>query len=280
MLGYWARMQRQRHHADVVIREPFPVVFGRFAKGVKYIAIIHHIDVRKSRSSVRHRWYFSRLKKRLTAVDRIITVSEYWAGYLRGLGCGDVRVIYNSFDTVAYQLEPSSLAEFKKQFGLPDDRPIIHIGNASRQKGVHSVYDALSKCGYHLVMTGPQNQAKDLPVQFLGLDHADYVRLLHCCSAVVCMSEMEEGWNRIAHEALLCGTPVIGNGSGGMMELLQGARQAIVTESSQLPLVIENVLDNRAEFSEDGLKFVSRFDLDYFQKAWKEAVTSLLSATD
>ncbi|MFM7217292.1 MAG: glycosyltransferase family 4 protein [Bacteroidota bacterium] len=277
MLSYWARMRRQRHTVDVVVREPFPVVFGHFTKGVKYVAVVHHFDHRKSKGSLQQRWFFSKLKKRLTAVDLVVTVSEHWAGFLRGIGCKRVQVIYNSFDPSRYECDEQEKSGFRQRFGIPADRPVLHIGNASRQKGVHTVYAALKDKGYHLVMTGPVNAAKDLPVQYLGLDHSDYVRLLHCCSAVISMSEMEEGWNRIAHEAMLCRTPVIGNGSGGMMELLQGARQAIVSDSSQLPLVVQNVLKNREEFAEDGYRFVRHFDLDYFRSSWTNAIESLLT---
>ena len=51
--------------------------------------------------------------------------------------------------------------------------------------------------------------------------------LLSCCDIVISFSEFPEGWNRVAHEALLTKTPVIGSGQGGMNELLNKSGQII-----------------------------------------------------
>jgi glycosyltransferase involved in cell wall biosynthesis len=275
-IAYWARLRKLEESAEVVIREPYPIVFGRFRPGIRYIAMIHHIDDELTRKSVFHRWYFRRLKKRLAVMDLVVTVSEFWAGYLRAIGCKNVRVIYNAFDPTEFTVNPSAVAEFKSKYLIPSDRPVIYIGNASRQKGVYDVYQALKDKGYHLLMSGPQNHAPDLPVQYLQLERADYLLMLHACDAVVCMSRMREGWNRIAHEAMLCRVPVIGNGSGGMLELLQGGGQAIAKDSLALPQVVDNVLRHREEFAGAGYEYVSRFDLEYFKNQWATAVNSVV----
>lgn len=277
ILGYWARMQRVQEEAEVVVREPYPIVFGRFNKGVRYIGMIHHIDDVISRKSVWHRWYFSRLKKRLTALDLVVTVSDYWARYLQRMGCRQVRVIYNAFDPSDFKVSDAELAEFRKRHQIPNDKPVVYIGNASRQKGVYEVYQALKDQGYHLVMSGPKNQASDLPVQYLCLDRHAFIRLLHSCHVVLCMSRMVEGWNRIAHEAMLCRVPVIGNGSGGMLELLQGGGQAVVTDPSELPDAVRHALTHRDSLAESGYAFASRFDMDYFRQQWHQAVESVIA---
>lgn len=277
VLHYWSRLRKIRHAADIVIREPFPIVFGRFTPGVKYVGMIHHIDDVLSRRSVWHRWYFGRLKKRLTALDMVVTVSTFWADYLKRLGCRNVRVIYNSFDTSEYAVTEDELTAARIRFGLPTDRPVVYLGNATRQKGVYTAFAALKDCGYHLVMSGPQNKAADLPVQYLQLDRPDYVRLLHLSSVFVCMSELEEGWNRIAHESMLCGTPVIGNGRGGMQELLAGGGQTVVKDPALLPAAVKNVLEHRDRFSTEGRRFAGAFDLTYFQNAWTAAMHELFN---
>jgi glycosyltransferase involved in cell wall biosynthesis len=264
-----------RYDADVVIREPYPVVFGRFVPGTEHVAVVHHIDDRLSRKSIWHRWFFARLKRRLTAVNLVVTVSEYWAGYLRSLGCKNVRVIYNSFDLSQYRATKEEVNEFRSRWNIANGRPLVYIGNASRQKGVHSVYAALKDEGFELVMSGARNDAGDLPVKFMRLERADYLLLLHACDAVICMSHLEEGWNRIAHEAMLCGTPVVGNGAGGMLELLQGGKQEIVRDPAALPGAVRKLLDRRTDYAADGRKFAEQFDLDYFRKSWIEAIDSL-----
>ena len=87
---------------------------------------------------------------------------------------------------------------------------------------------------------------------------------------------MTEGWNRIAHEALLSHTPVIGSGVGGMAELLDGAGQAIVKDPAQLPQVLNNVLKEKKALGEKGYQYASQFDRQYFTKSWTQLIQNLL----
>jgi glycosyltransferase involved in cell wall biosynthesis len=275
--AYWRRIRREHHDAALVIQQPLPVAFGRRSPGVRYAGIIHHIDIELGRSSLSHRWYFRRLQRRLAALDVVFTVSKFSADYLRQIGCRDVRVIYNSFNLSDFEVSDSERRAFRQRYGFPDDRPVIYIGNAAPAKGVHDVYAALRNEPYHLVMSGPRNDAADLPVQFLKLDRRDYVCLLHNCDVVISMSRMTEGWNRIAHEAMLCRRPVIGSGSGGMRELLEGGGQRIVTTPIELPAAVAEALSRKSAYGASGLRFVEQFDQAYFCKAWQDAVTDILA---
>ncbi len=273
---YWWRMQQQFPNADVVIMEPFPLLFGKRSNKTKSVAMIHHIDEKAVKNSLSHKWFFRQLKKRLPETDLVITVSAYWKDYLVALGCSNVKVIYNSFDLPQYTTSPENIAAFKKLHGFDNSRPLLYIGNASRQKGVYETYNALKNYPCQLVMTGSKNNASDLPVQFLSLDRQNYITLLHASDAVITMSKLNEGWNRVAHEALLCKTPVIGSGTGGMQELLEGAGQTIVNNAEELPLAISKVLDNRIVLGNNGYKYCSKFNVDYFEKEWNSAIATLL----
>ncbi|MBK9543792.1 MAG: glycosyltransferase family 4 protein [Bacteroidetes bacterium] len=275
-LSYWRRMRRDVPLADAIICEPYPIVFGRRIAGIKYAGMIHHIDDVLGKSSVKHSWYFGRLKRRLSKLDMVITVSSFWKSYLENIGCKSVRVIYNSFDTDLYRVEPEIVSNFKSKHGIPTDRPMVYIGNASRQKGVYEVYEKLKDEPYFLVMSGPQNHAPDLPVKYLKIDHREYLALLTASAAVITNSKMIEGWNRIAHEALLCGTPVVGSGVGGMRELLEGAGQLIASNDSELPAAVKELIQNRTTYSASGKKFVSKFDMHYFRQSWLTAMEELM----
>ncbi len=273
---YWSRVRRMHEQADVLIREPYPLVFGRKEKSIPSVAVIHHIDDILGRSSLKHRWYFSRLKKRLRSVSLVVTVSRYWKDYLESIGCTNVRIIYNSFDPAEYVRNDSLVKKFKDRFNIPEGQPVIYAGNANRQKGIYEVYEALKNSGYHILVSGNNNQAADLPVQYLRLERSDYIVMLHACDLVITMSKMPEGWNRIAHEALLCGTPVIGSGTGGMKELLSGAGQVIVKNPVDLKAAVVEVMNHTESYATRGKKFVGQFDMKYFSKEWKEAVYSVL----
>lgn len=275
LLTYWNRVRKIKPAEDVIIMEPYPIVFGKRHPGKIYIGMIHHVDDHLGSSTIKHKWFFNRLKKRLRELDMVVTVSSYWKNYLESIGCNRVHVIYNSFDANEFSHTEDELKKFRRQYNLPENKPVLYIGNASRQKGVYDVYEALKNHDYYLVMTGATNQAADLPVHYLNLERKEYQLLLAAAAAVLCMSKMVEGWNRIAHEALLSRTPVIGSGSGGMKELLDGAGQ-LTSSPANLAEAVENTLRHKERFTQSGFEYASRFDLNYFSAEWNGLIQSVL----
>ena len=276
LLKYWLRMRKDHPIADLIISEPYPIVFGMRVKGIPSIGMIHHIDDNLGKSSIKHAWYFNRLKRRLQKLDLVVTVSSYWRDYLENLGCKNVKIIYNAFEPSDYQISEQEIIKFKAEYGIPEGKPLIYAGNANRLKGIYEVYNALKDQGYHLLMSGSRNQAADLPVQYLHLDRKSYVSMLHACDLVITMSKMTEGWNRIAHEALLCGTPVIGSGIGGMKELLNGGGQLIISQEKDLPDAVKEVLHRSVWYVENGKRFIEQFDMEYFRAEWNHTINELI----
>ncbi|MEP7168429.1 MAG: glycosyltransferase [Bacteroidota bacterium] len=275
-LKYWTRMKSHNPVSDIIIKEPYPMVFGSSTKKSKQVAMIHHIDDKFFAKDLRHRWFFKVMKNKLRKMDLVITVSKYWENYLSDLGCKKIKVIYNSFNASDYLVSSEDILKFKTKYGFNNSAPLIYIGNAHRPKGVYEVYEALRNSPYQLVMTGSKNNAADLPVKYLRLDLSDYLCLLNASDLVITLSNIPEGWNRIAHEALLSKTPVIGSGRGGMKELLQGAGQKIVTENSKLPSVVEEVLKNKNFYSEKGFQYVKKFDTIYSGNEWIKTISNLV----
>jgi glycosyltransferase involved in cell wall biosynthesis len=276
-LHYWMRMLRSPvPNGDVVIKELYAVVFSKQNSYGKTVAMAHHIDDELGKNKLKHRWFFKKLKKKLPVLDLVITVSEFWEEYLRKLGCKKVKIIYNSFDLNEFNITGDQVFQFKKKYGF-DDRPVIYIGNAHRLKGANDTYNALKNSGYSLVMTGSKNHETDLPVKFLNLNRSEYLILLKASDVVITMSKVTEGWNRIAHEAMLSRTPVIGSGIGGMRELLEKGGQKIITDFAGLPLAVEDALQNKNKFGEQGYSFASRFDHKYFINEWVSTIQKLLN---
>ena len=139
--------------------------------------------------------------------------------------------------------------EFKRRFSS-EEKPILYLGNCQRIKGVVEAYEQLKDLKVHLVTSG--RKEVDLPILNLNLDYRDYLLLLKSSSVVITMSKFKEGWNRTAHEAMLCKTPVIGSGLGGMKELLEGGNQIICENFSDLKERVSYVLDH-PELGETGL---------------------------
>ena len=117
----------------------------------------------------------------------------------------------------------------------------------------------------HLVTSG--RKEVDLPILNLNLDYRDYLLLLKSSSVVITMSKFKEGWNRTAHEAMLCKTPVIGSGLGGMRELLEGGNQIICEDFSDLKEQVSYALDH-PEMGEKGFEFARQFTVERFNDEW------------
>ena len=92
------------------------------------------------------------------------------------------------------------------------------------------------------------------------------------------MSKFKEGWCRTAHEAMLCKTPVIGSGTGGMKELLEGGNQ-LICDFPELKDKVEYLLkcqrlDKKIDSSvkwkrtEYGYEFAKQFTTEKFKQSW------------
>lgn len=272
-LNYLFKNQFGLTEADVIIKEIYPVAVSKINSKSKNVAVIHHIDENYSGQTFAHKLFFKMLQRKLPKMDLIIVVSEFWKRKLQAMGCDNIHIIYNSFDLNDYVVRESEVATFRKKYSL-SEKPIVYIGNAHAQKGAYEAYNALKNLDVELIMTGNKNNAPDIPVRFLALEKKDYITLLHVSNAVVLMSKLCEGWNRVAHEALLCHTPVIGSGSGGMSELLTKANQVITTPENLEQHVI-HILNNPHN-ADSGFEYVKQFDMNYFNNAWQTSIKNLL----
>jgi glycosyltransferase involved in cell wall biosynthesis len=211
--------------------------------------------------------FYHHLKK----ADAIITISKYWQNHFLERGYSNVHLIYNAFDLGQFQFEGEEVLEFKRRFRLVN-KPIIYLGNCQRLKGVVEAYKHLKDLDAHLVTSG--RKEVDIPALNLNLDYRNYLLLLRSSSVVVTMSKFAEGWNRTAHEAMLCKTPVIGSGLGGMRELLEGGKQIICHRFDELKEKVYYALDH-PELGERGFEFGAQFTVEKFNEEWLSLVRQM-----
>lgn len=255
--------------SNSVVTLPFDKTYG------KNIALIHHID--NSLKSVPTKVLSNILDKvlihNLNLVDKIVVVSQFWKEYFETLGYDSVEVIYNPFDLKGFTFNDDDIDKFKAKYQL-SEKPIIYLGNCQKAKGVVEAYEALKELNVHFVTSG----AKDvnLPATHLNVGYREYLLLLQASSAAVTMSKFNEGWCRTAHEAMLCKTPVVGSGMGGMRELLEGGGQIICPDFSKLRDCVEYAMGD-SKLGETGYAFASqdRFTLGFFKDKWVDLVNDL-----
>jgi glycosyltransferase involved in cell wall biosynthesis len=252
---------------DSVVTLPFDRTKG------KNIAMIFHIDhslrpaFLKPLSGMEEKLFYRHLKK----ADAIVTISRYWQDHFQERGYSNVYLIYNAFEMNSFHFDEGEVLSFKKRFKL-GDKPILYLGNCQRIKGVVEAYEQLKDLEVQIVTSG--RKEVDLPILNLNLEYRDYLLLLKSSSVVLTMSKFKEGWNRTAHEAMLCKTPVIGSGLGGMKELLDGGRQIVCNDFSDLKERVSYALDH-PELGEAGLEYARRFTVKRFNDEWVRLVGRL-----
>ena len=269
---------RKVNDYDIVIRGFHGVVSMIDDKSPKNIAILQFVPMRRRFKkffvySV-DKIFYRNLKK----VDVIVTVSKFLQEKLTKMGFENVQVIYNAFDLKMFNFSDNDLYEFKIKFNLPD-KPIIYIGTCRKEKGVVEVYNSLKDLDVFLISSGKKDV--NVPTLNLSLKYIDNLRLLNLSEIVITMSKIPEAWNRTAHEAMLCKTPVIGSGLGGMQELLEGGRQIICRDFARLREIVENLMDDsklRKKLGEKGYKFASnsKFTVHEFEKQWIKIIEELI----
>lgn len=237
----------------------------------KQLVIAYHYDTIYCHPLVKAHHYLSlrSLLKHKESVTKLVVISKYWQDYFYNLGFRNIETIYCGFDRNDFIVDQRSLQELQTKIN-PENKKIVYIGNSQRKKGADKVYEAL-RLREDLVLITSGNKDIELPCLNLDLDRKGYLALLQLSSAVVTFSQFKEGWNRVAHEAMMLGIPVIGSGFGGMGELLTGGRQKIVTEASALSAALNAVFAD-AEMGLRGREYAETFSKEKFEKSCLDLV--------
>jgi len=262
---------------DVVIRSFHGVIPAiQTMNKAKNIAILQFAPNRmgiKKPVSILDEIFYRNVKK----MEMVITVSNFLRNMLNEKGCDNVEVIYNAFEVDKFQnISYEELERFKANSGLTD-KPVVYIGNCRKEKGVVEVYDTLKNLDVHLVSSG--KKLVDIPVKNFELSYEEHMLLLKSAKIIITMSKIPEAWNRTAHEGMLCWKPVVGSGTGGLRELLEGGKQIICKDFSKLREIVEELLENkkkRRKLGRTGFEFAKKFTMRKFKKRWIELIDDIM----
>jgi len=235
--------------------------------------IVHHLDF----SASRHRRIYEQLERYilrcLRNATKVVTVSSFWKQYLEDRGVAGVELIYNPFPVKEFLFSDDQVEAFKRRFGLLG-KPILYLGNHAKGKGVEQAYHALRGIDAHFVATGKAVGHLDgLRTEYFQA--RDYQLLLKASDLAVTMSTFDEGWCRSTHEAMLCETPVVGSGRGGMGELLRGGEQVVCESFDELAAQVSSLLANplhRKAIGRRGFAFAKQFTVERFTLAWRQLI--------
>jgi len=262
--------QMSQRECDMAIRHAEACFFMHTR--YKNIVLFHHYDPAPSSLFVNifQRLAYWQMMKSLDRIDTLVVVSSYWKVYFQKRGFDRVEVVYNPFEVDKYLHCTEKMQEdFRKKYAL-EGKPIVYIGNPQRAKGTDKTYEALKELDVYLVTTGSGNL--HLPIPHLNLSFEEYIVLLHTASVSVFMSQIHEGWHRGAHESILCRTPVIGSGKGGMGELMHHTQQRVCDSFDTLKGYVVQALESPTPVSKEAWEYAKGFDLDRFYTDWKRVI--------
>ena len=251
------------------------VIFYKKKIQGKNLALIFHVDFSGFSLSLKPFLFFFEkfiFYRQLKKMDQVVVISEYWKKHFLGMGYKNVKKIYCGFNLNDFNITEEEVVFLKEKYKIKD-KQIIYLGNCQKAKGAVDSYNALKDINVHFVTSGTREVK--IPALNLNLSRREYLTLLKASSVVLTMSKFKEGWCITAHEAMLCKTPVIGSGLGGMKELLAGGGQIVCNDFKNLRSQVESLLSDqgkRVARGKSGYDFAKTFTQEKFNKSWLDLI--------
>ncbi len=206
--------------------------------GTRSVITVHYVQDFLSASSAT---LFNRLGRRvLSHFDAVIAVSNRVGAELDGLLDRPERLHRMTYWIDLSLFSPVARDAARERTGLGEGFTAVFVGRFTQVKGVPLLLDAcrlLAADCPRVVFVGEGPLLNDiLSAQNQGLNvlcagpvRQEQLRDYYSAADIVVVpSVYEEGYGRVAMEALACGTPVIGSARGAIPELLSSAVGRVV----------------------------------------------------
>ena len=222
--------------------------------------VLHNFDQNDNKSFSLKCYYkllFYLLKRQKSARIKTVVVASFWKQYFqKEIGLRNVHIFPNLFDTQAYEKYQS---KHKNNW--------VHLGQLSSKndQGINKLAEKLTSEGYYCYFStlNPDEASRKNPFfDILYFEQfSDYLEHVSRSLCTLALSRINEGWNRVAHESMLLGTPVIGYNAGGLGDLLKESKSIIVNSVDEAYTCIAQNL-----FVQPNHAFTEKYDLSHFAK--------------
>jgi L-malate glycosyltransferase len=269
-----------------------PFHFWRNRLGKKVVLNAHGTDIlgKGKLYEVMRKWNQPIFKK----ADLVVVPSVFFIGKLTQLGVNPDRLeVYPSGGinpAIFFPAEEKVSPKFR----------LGYLGRIDSGKGVGTLIRAFAKLpltNIFLEICGPGAQKEEMErlaqnlgvnprVSFLGNMPQNKIRDFFLrCDALIFPSELEESLGLVGLEAMACGLPVIGSGSGGMSSYLISGQNGIVFESGNVTQLVEKISDfyrqdqnYRNQLARNAIVTASRYHSERVNSILRDKITRIFSA--
>jgi glycosyltransferase involved in cell wall biosynthesis len=196
-------------------------------------------------------------------INRVFAVSQY--GY-RAIATRDLvsserlEMIYNSADIVRASAGVPRAAEFRRKYGIPDDRMVIaQVGSIIPEKGIGDLLGAarlvlVRNPNAHFVFVGEGShreyysrlsaeQTLHDRVTWTGLVEDPLSEGAYSAADIVCqVSRWEEAFGYVLAEAMASRKPIIATRVGGIPEVVEEGRTGFLAERGDAAEMADKIL--------------------------------------
>ena len=165
-----------------------------------------------------------RLAEVLSRFDRVVAASRHIADRLAEAGIPDVAIQPLGVDTEIFHPKRRDRDGIRRRLGLsPSTRLLVFAGRPAKEKNIDALVDAAALLGpdYHLLLIsaglGVRWQENVTALPYVR-DPRALARLMSSADVFVHAND-KEPFGLIVLEAMACGLPLVGPGSGGFAEL-------------------------------------------------------------
>lgn len=245
----------------------FAVFRNAFTQNKVYI-LLHNFDKNDGKSFWLNLYYealFLVLKNTKNKNISIVTVAPFWVQYFKEKTKNNIPVFHfpNFFDGAFYEkfLQNHKLVEHKNsQFersreqsnnvSTPLDmtkrkKKQIHLGQWSfkNHADVFEIAKQLTNQGFYCYFSTNFKDfaSKTSTYEVVYFDQFEnYLSQMALSEFTLALTEINEGWNRVAHESILVGTPVIAYAKAGLLDLINESESIAANNVEEVLQAIEN----------------------------------------
>lgn len=213
-----------------VARLAWPVRFKQYFGTGKTLLVLHNYDPADGKPRFYYRLldgFLQHAAKRPSKIQ-LVVVARYWQQFFhKQFGLHSV-LFPNFFDAKTLGLI---------RFSVRKNPKMVHFGMYSDKidlKKYLVLYHLLKNDGFVCYFSSPRPVfSPDLPVSVFE-NRSDYLKQVAGSVATIILNKINEGWNRVAHESVLLGTPVIASPGGGLEELVRLALGVVTDHPEEI----------------------------------------------